>query len=144
MDEKVKAFLESAVKKGKLTQAEADAKIAKHDKKEAAKKNFKANGKSMKKDELIAEVSDLDDIVAFTKAGIMKVVKVSDKVFIGKDIIHQDSVFQMHSCRPTTTSLIIHNRKDGRIPKVLISRDSLLLLFHFLSICRPNASHVLE
>ncbi len=59
MDEKVKAFLESAVKKGKLTQAEADAKIAKHDKKEAAKKNFKANGKSMKKDELIALLYEL-------------------------------------------------------------------------------------
>ena len=59
MDEKVKAFLESAVKKGKLTQAEADAKIAKHDKKEAAKKNFKANGKSMKKEELIALLYEL-------------------------------------------------------------------------------------
>ena len=59
MDKKVKAFLESAVKKGKLTQAEADAKIAKHDKKEAAKKNFKANGKSMKKDELIALLYEL-------------------------------------------------------------------------------------
>lgn len=59
MDEKVKAFLQSAVKKGKLTQAEADAKMAKNDKKEAAKKNYKANGKSMKKDELIALLNDL-------------------------------------------------------------------------------------
>lgn len=59
MDEKVKAFLQSAVAKGKLTQAEADAKLAKHDKKEAAKKNYKANGKSMKKDGLIALLEDL-------------------------------------------------------------------------------------
>ena len=45
MDEKVRAFLQSAVKKGKLTQAEADAKIAKHDKKEAAKKTGPARVK---------------------------------------------------------------------------------------------------
>ena len=61
MDEKVKAFLESAVKKGKLTQAEADAKIAKHDKKEAAKKNYKANGKSVKKDDLVALLDELTE-----------------------------------------------------------------------------------
>lgn len=42
------------MRKAKLTQAEADAKMAKHDKKETAKKKYKANGKSMKKDELIA------------------------------------------------------------------------------------------
>lgn len=59
MDKKVKAFLQSAVKKGKLTQVEADAKMAKHEKKEKAKKNYKANGKSMKKDELIALLDEL-------------------------------------------------------------------------------------
>ena len=59
MDEKVKAFLQSAVAKGKLTQAEANAKLAKHEKKEKAKKNYKANGKSMKKDELIALLDTL-------------------------------------------------------------------------------------
>ena len=59
MDEKVKAFLQSAVKKGKLTQAEADAKMAKHDKKERAKKKYKANGKSMKKDEMVALLDEL-------------------------------------------------------------------------------------
>ena len=59
MDEKVKAFLQSAVKKGKLTQAEADAKMAKHDKKERAIKNYKADGKSMKKDKLVALLDEL-------------------------------------------------------------------------------------
>ena len=61
MDEKVKTFLQSAVKKGKLTQAEADAKLAKHEKKAAVKKNYKANGKSMKKDELIALLDELTE-----------------------------------------------------------------------------------
>ncbi len=45
-------------------------------------------GTTLKKDELMFECSDLDDIIVFTKRGIMKVVKVGDKVFIGKDIIH--------------------------------------------------------
>ncbi|TAG11920.1 MAG: DNA gyrase/topoisomerase IV subunit A, partial [Sphingobacteriia bacterium] len=45
-------------------------------------------GTGLKKDEFLCECSDYDDIIAFTKSGTMKVVKVSDKVFIGKDIIH--------------------------------------------------------
>lgn len=61
MDEKIKAFLQSAVKSGKLTQKEADAKMTKHDKKEKAKKNYKANGKSMKKDELVALLDELTE-----------------------------------------------------------------------------------
>ncbi|MEJ7588916.1 MAG: hypothetical protein WKI04_15275 [Ferruginibacter sp.] len=44
-------------------------------------------GTGLKKDELVAEVSDLEDIVAFTKGGIMKVVRVSEKAFIGKEIL---------------------------------------------------------
>ncbi len=45
-------------------------------------------GTGLKKDELVAECSTLDDVIVFTKAGKMKVVKVSDKTFIGKDILH--------------------------------------------------------
>ncbi|MEN9571766.1 MAG: hypothetical protein RL172_2997 [Bacteroidota bacterium] len=68
-------------------------------------------GTSLKKDELVAEVSDFDDIIAFTKSGIMKVVKVSDKVFIGKDIIHV-SVFQKNDER-TTYNMIYVDGKSG-------------------------------
>ncbi len=45
-------------------------------------------GTAMKKDEAIGKCSSIDDIVAFTREGTMKVVKVTDKVFVGKDIIH--------------------------------------------------------
>ncbi len=45
-------------------------------------------GTGLKKDELVCECSNLDDIIVFTKRGIMKVVRVADKVFIGKDILH--------------------------------------------------------
>ncbi|MBL0358877.1 MAG: DNA gyrase/topoisomerase IV subunit A [Chitinophagaceae bacterium] len=68
-------------------------------------------GTSLKKDELIAEVSDFDDIIAFTKGGIMKVVKVSDKVFIGKDIIYV-AVFQKNDER-TTYNMIYVDGKSG-------------------------------
>ena len=57
-------------------------------------------GLSLKKDELIAECSNLDDIIVFTKAGKMKVVRVADKVFIGKDIIYA-AVFQKNDERTT-------------------------------------------
>ena len=68
-------------------------------------------GTGLKKDELIAEVSDLDDIIAFTKEGVMKVVKVSDKTFIGKDIIHA-AVFQKNDER-TTYNMIYIDGKTG-------------------------------
>jgi topoisomerase-4 subunit A len=57
-------------------------------------------GLGLKKDELIAECSELDDIIVFTKSGKMKVVRVADKVFIGKDIIHA-AVFQKNDERTT-------------------------------------------
>jgi topoisomerase-4 subunit A len=45
-------------------------------------------GTGLKKEEFLFECSDLDEIIAFTRSGKMKVVKVAEKVFIGKDIIH--------------------------------------------------------
>ncbi len=68
-------------------------------------------GTSLKKDELIGEVSDLDDVIVFTKSGKMKVVKVADKSFIGKDIIHVD-VFQKNDER-TTYNMIYADGKTG-------------------------------
>ena len=61
-------------------------------------------GTGIKKDELIGEVSDLDDIIAFTKSGIMKIIRVSDKTFIGKDIIHA-AVFQKADERTTYNAI---------------------------------------
>ena len=68
-------------------------------------------GTGLKKDEFITEVSELDDIIAFTKGGIMKVVKVSDKTFIGKDILHV-AVFQKSDDR-TTYNMIYVDGKTG-------------------------------
>ena len=68
-------------------------------------------GTGLKKDEFLCECSDYDDIIAFTKGGTMKVVKVSDKVFIGKDIIHA-AVFQKNDER-TTYNMIYLDGKTG-------------------------------
>ena len=44
-------------------------------------------GTSLKKDEFIANCSLLDDVIVFFKDGKYKVVKVSDKVYVGKNIL---------------------------------------------------------
>lgn len=44
-------------------------------------------GTGLRKDEFVSECSDIDDIIVFLKNGKMKVSKISDKVFMGKDII---------------------------------------------------------
>ncbi|MBK6826216.1 MAG: DNA gyrase/topoisomerase IV subunit A [Chitinophagaceae bacterium] len=69
-------------------------------------------GTGLKKDEFLFECSDLDDIIVFTKRGIMKVVKVSDKTFIGKDILHA-AVFQKNDER-TTYNMIYVDGESGK------------------------------
>ncbi|RKX35782.1 MAG: DNA topoisomerase [Verrucomicrobia bacterium] len=45
-------------------------------------------GTGLKKEELVCECSTLDDVICFMRDGTMKVSRVGDKVFMGKDIIH--------------------------------------------------------
>ena len=68
-------------------------------------------GTSLKKDEFISDCSDLDDVIVFTKEGIMKVVKVDSKVFIGKDILHV-SLFNS-DIKEKTYNLIYRDGKNG-------------------------------
>jgi topoisomerase-4 subunit A len=68
-------------------------------------------GTSLKKDEFLVECSDLDDIIAFTRRGTMKVVKVQDKVFIGKDILYA-AVFRKGDER-TTYNMIYTDGATG-------------------------------
>ncbi|MBL0334589.1 MAG: DNA gyrase/topoisomerase IV subunit A [Chitinophagaceae bacterium] len=69
-------------------------------------------GTSLKKDEFLFDCSDLDDIIVFTKRGIMKVVKVSDKAFIGKEIVHA-AIFKKNDER-TTYNMIYADGKGGK------------------------------
>lgn len=68
-------------------------------------------GSGLKKDEFVTDCSDLDDIIAFTKGGKMKIVKVAEKTFIGKDIIHV-AVFRKNDER-TTYNMIYVDGKGG-------------------------------
>jgi topoisomerase-4 subunit A len=68
-------------------------------------------GTSLKKDEFVTDCSDLDDIIAFTKEGKMKVFKVADKVFVGKDIIHL-AIFKKNDDR-TTYNMIYTDGPKG-------------------------------
>ncbi|MEO6820052.1 MAG: DNA gyrase/topoisomerase IV subunit A [Ginsengibacter sp.] len=83
-------------------------------------------GTSLKKDEFIDDCSDLDDIIAFTKSGKMKVVRVSDKVFIGKDIIHV-AVFRKDDERTTYNMIYVDGKKavsyGKRFNVTAITRD---------------------
>ncbi len=45
-------------------------------------------GTSLRKDEFMFNCSDLDDIITFRKDGAMQVVKVEQKTFVGKDLLH--------------------------------------------------------
>lgn len=77
-------------------------------------------GTSLKKDEYVADCSDIDDIICFTEEGLMKVVKVDSKVFIGKNIIHV-AVFKKKDKR-TIYNLIY---RDGNGGKSYIKRFSV-------------------
>lgn len=68
-------------------------------------------GTSLKKDEFIADCSDLDNIIVFRRDGKMMVTKVSDKTFVGKDIIHID-IFRKGDER-TTYNMIYVDGKSG-------------------------------
>jgi topoisomerase-4 subunit A len=68
-------------------------------------------GTSLKKDEFVTDCSDIDDIIAFTKEGKMKVCKVADKTFIGKDIIYV-AVFKKNDER-TTYNMIYTDGPKG-------------------------------
>lgn len=63
-------------------------------------------GTSLKKDEFLFDCSDLDDVIVFTKRGMMKVVKVGDKTFIGKDIIYA-AVFKKSDDRTTYNMIYV-------------------------------------
>ena len=68
-------------------------------------------GTTLKKEEFLFDCSDIDDIIIFTKRGIMKIVRVGDKVFVGKDIIHI-AIFKKNDER-TTYNMIYLDGESG-------------------------------
>ncbi|MCT4613868.1 MAG: DNA gyrase/topoisomerase IV subunit A [Marinifilaceae bacterium] len=68
-------------------------------------------GTSLKKDELVCECSDIDDVILFKKDGSYIITKVSEKAFIGKDILHIN-VFKKNDKR-TIYNAIYRDGKEG-------------------------------
>jgi topoisomerase-4 subunit A len=68
-------------------------------------------GTGLKKDEYLFNCSDIDEVIIFHKDGKYKVVKVSDKVFVGSDIIHID-IFRKNDLR-TIYNAIYRDGKKG-------------------------------
>ena len=68
-------------------------------------------GTLLKKDEYLFDCSEFDDIIVFTRRGIMKVIRVGEKNFIGKDILHA-AVFTKNDER-TTYNMIYADGESG-------------------------------
>jgi topoisomerase-4 subunit A len=83
-------------------------------------------GTTLKKNEYVADCSDIDDIICFTADGKMMVTRVDTKTFIGKDIIHV-AIFKKKDKR-TIYNMIYRDGKGGasylkRFSVTSITRD---------------------
>ncbi len=77
-------------------------------------------GWGLKKDEFVADCSDIDDIIAFCADGKFKVVKNAEKAFIGKNIIHA-AVWKKGDERTVYNCIY----KDGASGKSFVKRFSV-------------------
>ncbi|WP_309609920.1 DNA gyrase/topoisomerase IV subunit A [Flavobacterium sp.] len=68
-------------------------------------------GTGLKKDEYVADCSDIDDVIVFLRDGKLMISKVDDKKFVGKDIIHI-AVFDKNDKR-TIYNMIYRDGKNG-------------------------------
>lgn len=68
-------------------------------------------GTGLKKDEYVADCSDIDDVIVFLRDGKMMISKVDDKKFVGKDIIHI-GVFDKNDKR-TIYNMMYRDGKNG-------------------------------
>jgi topoisomerase IV subunit A len=69
-------------------------------------------GYSLKKDEAIEKCSDLDDVIVFGKDGVMKVMKIADKMFVGKGPLR---VAVFHRDDPKVYNMVYRDGKSGRL-----------------------------
>ncbi|MDR1680048.1 MAG: DNA gyrase/topoisomerase IV subunit A [Prevotellaceae bacterium] len=68
-------------------------------------------GTSLRKDEFVCNCSDMDDIIVFFKDGKYKVVKVSDKLYVGKNVLYL-AVFKKNDKR-TVYNAVYRDGRDG-------------------------------
>ena len=68
-------------------------------------------GTGLKKAEFVQNCSDLDDIIIFYKDGKYKVIRIADKVFVGKGVLHVQ-VFKKNDKR-TIYNVVYRDGKTG-------------------------------
>ncbi|MDD7317504.1 MAG: DNA gyrase/topoisomerase IV subunit A [Prevotella sp.] len=68
-------------------------------------------GTGLKKDEFVCNCSDIDDVILFYRDGLFKVVRVADKIFVGKNVIHVD-IFKRGDNR-TIYNMVYRDGKAG-------------------------------
>ena len=68
-------------------------------------------GTGLKKDEFVCNCSDLDDIILFYRDGKYKVIRVADKIFVGKNVIWVH-VFKKNDAR-TIYNVVYRDGKKG-------------------------------
>ena len=69
-------------------------------------------GYSLKKDEAIEKCSDLDDVLVIGKDGVMKVMKIADKMFVGKNPL-KVSIFRRDDQK--VYNMVYRDGKSGRL-----------------------------
>ena len=77
-------------------------------------------GTGLKKDELVCNCSDLDDIIIFYRDGKFKVTKVAEKIFVGKNILHVQ-VFKKNDTRTIYNCVY----RDGKMGPYYIKRFNI-------------------
>lgn len=70
-------------------------------------------GTNLKKEEYVCDCSDIDDVIVFLRDGKYIITKVTDKGFVGKDIIHI-AVFKKNDSR-TIYNIVYRDGKNGPI-----------------------------
>lgn len=68
-------------------------------------------GTSLKKDEFVCNCSDIDDVIIFYKDGKYKVIKVAEKIYVGKNILYLN-VFKRNDSR-TIYNVVYQDGKGG-------------------------------
>ena len=78
-------------------------------------------GYGLKKDEFVCECSDIDDIIVFRRDGKFQVVRISDKIFVGKDILWA-GVFKKNDERMVYNMMYL----DGKSGRTMVKRFQVL------------------
>ena len=68
-------------------------------------------GTGLKKDEFVCNCSDIDDIIIFYRDGRYKIIKVADKIFVGKNVLWTQ-VFKKNDKR-TIYNVVYRDGKKG-------------------------------